>query len=410
LEVVMPTSAASRLGTRGFLRRACRAAAASLVLTLAGCSWGGFGPSEPESGAAPVPQVQANPLPGPSVGEVLGTGPVRVGLILPLTQNGGPSVVGASLRNAAQLAIEEAGASDITLMIEDDRGTPEGAAQAAQAELGAGAEIILGPLLAAEVREVGRVAGAAGRPVIAFSTDESVASSGVYLLSFLIESYADRIVQYAASRGKKSYAVLAPESDYANVAVGEFQQAAARVGARVVTVARYPSGQPESAVAEIAGVAGKIDALFIPEQADGMSAVGAALTANGVKTQILGTGVWNDPRVTRLPALQGAWFAAPDNASFNAFAQRYKAKFALEPLRLASLAHDAVSLVAALARTQGAQRFSRSVLTAASGFSGVDGVFRFHADGPNDRGLAVMQINAGSATVLSAAPQKFPGS
>ncbi len=412
----MPTSASLAIETRGFVRQAWRALAGSFVLALAGCNSGGLGLPGPDIGSAPVPQVQSQPLSGPSapsgppVGEVLGTGPVRVGLILPLTQNGGPSVVGASLRNAAQLAIEESGLGDITLMITDDHGTPDGAAQAAQAELGAGAEIILGPLLAAEVREVGRVARAAGRPVIAFSTDESAASPGVYLLSFLIESYADKIVEYAASRGKKSYAVLAPQSDYANVAVAEFQQATARAGARIVTVARYAPGQPQSAAQEIAGVAGQIGALFIPEQADGMGAVAAALTASGVKTQILGTGVWNDARVTRLPALQGAWFAAPENAGFIAFAQRYKAKFNLDPLRLASLSHDSVSLAAALARTQGAQRFSQTVLTNASGFNGIDGVFRFRPDGPNDRGLAVMQISGGAATVLSPAPPRFPGS
>jgi len=406
----MPIGASLTLGTRGFAPLAYRALAGSLALALAGCNSSGLGLSGPDIASAPVPQVEAQPLAAPTVGETLGSGPIRVGLILPLTQNGGPSVVGASLRNAAQLAIEESGMGDITLMIEDDHGTPDGAAKAAQTEIGAGAEIILGPLLAAEVREVGRIATAAGRPVIAFSTDESVASPGVYLLSFLIESYSDRIVEYAVSRGKKSFAVLAPQSDFANVAVGEFQQAAARAGARIVTVARYSPGQPQGAVQEIADVAQQIDALFIAEQADGMPAVATALAASGVKTQILGTGVWNDPRVLRLPALQGAWFAAPDNAGFNAFAQRYKAKFNLDPLRLASLAHDAVSLAAALARAQGAQRFSQSVLTNASGFNGVDGVFRFHPEGPNDRGLAVMQISAGAASVVGPAPQRFAGS
>ena len=407
----MPTGASLTLTTRRFVRRACQAFAGILVVALAGCSSTGLGVStSPEISAAPVPEVQSQPLAGPTVGEALGAGPVRVGLILPLTQNGAPSAVGVSLRNAAQLAIEESGMNDITLMIVDDHGKPDGAAQAAQAEIGAGAQVILGPLLAAEVREVGRVARAAGRPVIAFSTDESVASPGVYLLSFLIESYSDRIAEFAASRGKKSFAILAPQSDYANVAVGEFQQAATRVGARVVTVARYNPGQPDSAVPEIAAVAKQIDALFIPEQADGMSAVATAMASSGVKTQILGTGVWNDPRVLRLPALQGAWFSAPDNAGFNAFAQRYKAKFNQDPLRLASLADDAVSLAAALARTKGDQAFSQNVLTNPSGFNGVDGVFRFRVDGPNDRGLAVMQISAGGASVVSPAPQKFAGS
>jgi len=393
-------------------RKARLAIAMSVASALAACnsSGGGF---PTDFGAAPVPHVQTQPLPGggsgATVGETVGTGPVRVGAILPLTQNGAPSVIGQSLRNAAQLAVEESGSSDITLMIVDDHSTPEGAAQAAQAELGAGAEVIVGPLFAADVREVARVVRPANRPIIAFSTDASVASHGVYLLSFLIESYVDRITEFAVAHGKKSFAVLAPQSDYANVAVTEFEAAASRLNARVVTVARYSPGQPASGMAEIASADSQIDALFIPEQADGMPAVNAALVSSGVKTQILGTGVWNDPRVLKLPALQGAWFAAPENAGFNAFAQRYKAKFNSSPARLATLAYDAVSLVAALARTQGPQRYSESVLTNASGFNGADGVFRFHADGPNDRGLAILQIDNDDATVLSPAPHSFAG-
>ena len=158
--------------------------------------------------AAPTTPVQVQPLNNTApVGETLGAGPVRVGVILPLTQGGGPSPVGVSLRNAAQLAVEESGASDVTLMILDDHSTPDGAAQATQAAIGAGAEVIVGPLFSQGVREAGRVAKAAERPVIAFSTDTSVASRGVYLLSFLIEGYVDRIVEYASSKGKKSIAV-----------------------------------------------------------------------------------------------------------------------------------------------------------------------------------------------------------
>ena len=396
----------------GILRKVGLIAAAGLALALAACNSTSIGfPNDPAPAPAPVPHVQSQPLGGggATVGETVGTGPVRVGAILPLTQNGAPSVIGQSLRNAAELAVDESGSSDITLMIVDDHSTPEGAAQAAQQVLGAGAEIIVGPLFAADVSQVARAAKSANRPVIAFSTDTTVASRGVYLLSFLIESYVDRITDYAATHGKKSFAVLAPDSDYGNVAVAEFQSVAARLNAHVVTVARYPAGQPAAGMQEIAGVANQIDALFIPEQAEGMSAVSAALASSGVKAQLLGTGVWNDPRVLKLPGLQGAWFAAPENAGFAAFAQRYKAKFNNSPTRLATLSYDAVSLVAALSRTQGPQRFSETVLTNASGFNGADGVFRFHLEGPNDRGLAVLQISNGDSTVLSPAPHSFAG-
>jgi len=406
--------ASLKFSSRGVARKARLMAAAGFASALGPCNLTSvpfINDTPPPLAAAPVPHVQSQPLgaSAATVGETVGTGPVRVGAILPLTQNGDPSVIGQSLRNAAQLAVEESGASDITLMIVDDHSTPDGAAQAAQQLVGAGAEIIVGPLFAADVVQAARTAKSANRPLIAFSTDTTVASRGVYLLSFLIESYVDRIVDYAVTHGKKSFAVLAPQSDYGNVAVAEFQTAAGRLNARVVTIARYPPGQPTAGMQEIAGVANEIDALFIPEQAEAMPAVSTALASSALKAQILGTGVWNDPRVLKLPAVQGAWFAAPESAGFAAFSQRYRAKFNASPTRLATLSYDAVSLVAALSRTQGPQRFSEAVLTNASGFNGADGVFRFHVEGPNDRGLAVMQINNGDATVLSPAPHSFAG-
>ena len=60
----------------------------------------------------------------------------------------------------------------------------------------------------------------------------------------------------------------------------------------------YIAGIPAK---EIAGVANQIDALFIPETAEGMESVNAALIASGGKTQILGTGIWNEARVMKLP-------------------------------------------------------------------------------------------------------------
>ena len=374
-----------------------------LALTLAGCNSSGI-----DFGAgAPAASAPASTAGAALVGETLGAGPVRVGMILPLTQNGGPSQIGVSMRNAAQLAVEDFGGPYITLMIQDDHSSPDGATQAAQSELGAGAQLILGPVFANEVRAASAVAKSAGRPMIAFSTDTSVAAPGVYLLSFLIESYVDRIVQYSVANGKKSFAVMAPQNDYANIAVERFQQTAAGVNAQILVTARYGAGQMVTAAQQVAAVQGQIEALFVPEQADAMQAVANALSSNSVKTQLLGTGVWNDPRVLKIPQMQGAWFSAPDNSGFNAFAQRYKAKFNSEPVRLATLAYDATTLAAALARNGGPDPYGESALTNPSGFNGADGVFRFRSDGTNERGLAVIEIDSGAAKVISPAPKSF---
>jgi branched-chain amino acid transport system substrate-binding protein len=375
-----------------------------VMLSLAGCNSAGL--EIPNDGGGPAPS-SAQPASGAPVGETLGAGPVRVGMVLPLTQGGGPSPIGVSMRNAAQLAINDSGSSSITLMIVDDHSSPDAAAQAAQSELGAGAQLILGPVFANDVRSASAAAKSAGRPMIAFSTDVSVAAPGVYLLSFLIQGYVDRVLQYAVSTGKKSFAILAPQNDYGNVAAQRFQDTAGNLNVQVVVTARYASGQMATAAGQVAAAQGQIDALFIPEQADAMPAVAAALGSASVKSQFLGTGVWNDPRVLKLPQLQGAWFSAPDNSGFDAFAQRYKAKFNSDPARLATLAYDAVTLAAALAQGGSPNPYNQAALTNISGFNGADGVFRFRADGSNERGLAVMEIAEDGAKVISPAPRSF---
>src|SRR5207344_1529694 len=115
------------------------------------------------------------------------------------------------------------------------------ARQAAQQALDEGAEIILGPLFALSVTPVGQLARARGVPVIAFSTDANVAARGVYLLSFLPETDVNRIVDYAAAQGKRSYIALVPDNPYGGVVEAEFRQYVARKGGRVVAVERYPS-------------------------------------------------------------------------------------------------------------------------------------------------------------------------
>ena len=103
------------------------------------------------------------------------------------------------------------------------------------------------------------------------------------------------------------------------------------------------------------------------------------------------------------------WYLQPGRSGFAGFAERYRSRFGTDPTRVATLSYDAVSLAAALARTQGSQRFSEEVLTSPSGFSGADGVFRFRADGTNDRSLVVQEIRNGSAVTVSPAPRALPG-
>jgi ABC-type branched-subunit amino acid transport system substrate-binding protein len=319
------------------------------------------------------------------------------------------------MKNAAEMALAEFNSPNIQLLLKDDAGTAGGAQQAAQQALEEGAEIILGPLFAHSVGAVGAAARGRGVPVIAYSTDASVAARGVYLLSFLPETDVNRIVDYAVASGKRSFAAMMPDNAYGTVVEGEFKQAVARRGARIVALERYPLDPTKMQVPArlVAQAARGADAVFIPDGADAVPSVVQALSNAGLnprRIQLLGTGLWDDPRIFNEVSLHGAWYAAPDSAGFRNFTARYRSRYGQDPVRTATLAYDSVALVAALVKTQGEQRFTDQVLTNPSGFAGIDGLFRFRSDGTNQRGLAVFRVAPGGGQVVSPPPRAFGGS
>ena len=397
--------------TPAWLRHGWRGAlVASLAALLSACGGGLpsidiFGSKSPPAPTAADQNAQG----------AIGTGQIKVGLLLPFSAPGNAGLAGQSMRNAAELALTEFNNPNIQLLVKDDGGSAQGAQQAAQQALDEGAEIILGPLFAHSVTAAGQVARARSVPVIAFSTDSNVAGRGVFLLSFLPESDVDRVIEYTIAQGKRSFVALVPDNAYGSVVEAEFKQVVARKGGRVVAVEHYPAegGRVADAARQIAQAASRADAIFIPDSGDGVVAAAQALAANGLnlkRLQATGTGLWDDPRVFQEPALEGGWYPAPDSAGFRAFSTRYRARYNQEPVRTATLAYDAVALVAALVKTQGARRFAPETLTNPSGFAGIDGVFRFRQDGTNQRGLAVLKVTPSGGQVISPAPRSFGGS
>jgi len=268
------------------------------------------------------PFASSAPSPGPAgpaqQPQAIGNGQVRVGLILPLSASGNAGVAAQSMKNAAEMALAEFQNPNIQLLIKDDGGSTQGAQQGTQQALDEGAEIILGPLFALSVPATAQLARAKGVSVIAFSTDSSVAGRGVYLLSFLPESDVNRIIDYSASIGKRSFAALLPDNAYGNVVEAAFKSAVGKKGGRIAAFTKYTADRAGAARAMAPQLA-TADALFIADDGDSVVAMAEALTAAGANLkniQLLGTGLWDNPRVFASPLLQGGLYAAPDPSGF----------------------------------------------------------------------------------------------
>ena len=356
----------------GSAAMATRRRALGGLLTLAGALLAGctnnsnYFSSLPSSssapGAAPVPE------------STVGTGQVKVAVILPLSAAGNAGLAGQAMRNAAEMAFAEFNAPNIRLLMKDDAGTPEGARVAAEQALNEGAEIIVGPLFAQSVSVVSQIARARNIPVIAFSTDTNVATTGVYLLSFLPESDVQRIVQYATSVGKRSFAALIPDNPYGTVVEAAFKQDVTRRGARIIALERYTHDKAAMAapIKTLAQAAVRADAIFIPDGGDAAPDVAQALIGNGVhtkKAQLLGSGLWeDDQRIYATPALDGGWYAAPDRRRLPQFRGALS-----HPLQTGAAAHRNARLRRGCAHRRPGEDTGRATLLA----PGLDQSVRF---------------------------------
>ncbi|MBH0237399.1 penicillin-binding protein activator [Methylobrevis albus] len=361
------------------------------------------------------PPITSAPLPGPVTGsgETIGSGSVRIGLLIPRSAGGNAASIATALRNAGQMAFNDFAGADVTILVKDSGGTAEGAAAATQQAIAEGAELILGPFFAAEVRGAAPVALAANVPVIAFSSDPSVAGNGVYIMGFLIGDEVTQMVAQASAMGRRSVGALISDSAAGTLAEAALRQSAARYNVRIVQVERF-STQPADMQAKALALAGnrsQMDAVFMPDGIGIAPGLASALnTGGGTPLTLLGSGQWNDPALFNVPSLAGGLFPAPEIERFNAFTARYRQLYGAEPFAKATLGYDAVLLACGLVRQAGPRRFDRAVIANPQGFiSSINGLFRFRPDGTNDRGLAIYEMTGTAPRLVQPAPRVFTG-
>lgn len=370
-------------------RRAFLVGIGSSLLVLAGCQTGPRQPIEPGP-------VEFPPVPGAVVN--------KVAVIVPLTGPDGP--VGTSISNAASLALLDTGEKSLRITVYDSA-APGGGAAAAERAIAEGSRLILGPLLADDVRAAAPVARRAGVPVIAFSNDEDVAGDGVYIMGFTPDQSISRMVSFSRQRGTNRFAALMPTGLYGQRATQALLGAVRKSGGQVAAVESYDRSKASiTAAARRLNAKGAFDAVLI-----GDSSRMAALAAPALKAgpRRLGTELWGTDRaIGSSVSLHGAWFAAAPDAQFDKLVTRYRARYGKTPYRLASLGYDAVLLAVRSARDWPIGRsFPARSLIDKDGFAGVDGNFRFSQDGIAERLLEVRQVTATGSTVVSPAATAF---
>lgn len=386
-------------------------------ILVASCQSSGidFGLPEQQQQLPVLPQTTSIPLKvGQAQGEVIGSGPVRVALLLPKSAQGNGAAVYAEYRNAATLAMADLGPGAMELVIKDSGGDAGKASMAARQAVSEGSAAILGPVFSPAVSGARAVSTASGVPQIAFSSDPAVAAPGAWLISVLPDEVVDKTVAEAVAMGRRSFAAILPRGAYGTLVETQLRKSLAARGGTLTGLVHYDYNDTSvrAAVSEIVPAAQAAQAIFIPDGGATPGVIAGLLAEAQVDLAahlVLGTGQWRSGNLAA-PGLQGALFIDVDRSRFSSFSQRYTARFGSEPSVNAGLAYDAVLLVGGLARADPVAGLSRATLESPSGFSGSTGIFRFRADGRNERSLAVYRVNAGKAELYRAAAADFKSS
>ncbi len=376
------------------------------------------------------------------------TGPdFKVAMLLPLS--GRTAVYGRGLKNAAMMAIEDADNPGLQIRFYDTAGTSEGARLAAQEAISAGNSLILGPLTSNEVAAVSEPARRNRVPVISFSTSPSVLQEGVYTLGLMSREQIERIISYAAGKGRKRLAVLVPDNPAGMNMAAVANAQAARFGMEVVKIGFYPPetldftdlvkdisdyqkrsqevSRQKSKLQQLAHGGDKdaarrlkklkstyttgtidFDCVLIPESKNRLKSAAAMFGYYDISypdVLFLGTSVWENGNLNKETTLYHGVYPVISRIHNDYFNRKYQSLFGESPNQLYSFAYDGVALASALAR-KNLQNMTESI-TDRDGYIGINGAFRIFADGSNQHSLDVVEVTPEGPKVVDAAVKKF---
>lgn len=280
------------------------------------------GRSAPEGAPAWVQTCQA---------AAAGQGAPRIGLLLPRSGKfAGLADVQLAAAAAAIRVLAGPAAAAVQVTWQDAGSSPAEARAAAQALIGQGADLLVGPVGPGNVEAAAEVVAASGGRVRLVVPGEG--AGGVVGVAPTLEARAQVLAQAAVRLGRTTVVVLAPDNAYGKRAVSALEKSLAKSGAKSLKIITYPANTTSFAkVLDPVRAELKRGALIIPDQIGRVELIVRQLARDGFTVErpkqpglpILSTGegIGPDALATGHEILEGVLLApvawpTPDAAAF----------------------------------------------------------------------------------------------
>lgn len=350
---------------------------------------------------------------------------LKLGVIAELT--GDMPAVGASCRNAAQMAVEEVNAAGgleigaervkLKLVVEDNAGKADQSAVAAQKLITQDEVLaIVGPNASRYAIPAAEVAESAGTVLVTpWSTNPKTTVDGVtgkpkkyvFRACFVDPFQGGVLARFALENLKAERAALLYDvaSDYNKGIAEVFRESFERLGGKVVAFETYTTGDKDFSAQLTKIKDARPQVVFLPNYYSEVPLQVQQAKRLGIDVPFIGSDSWGSDELLKLGGadMNGYFFSthySADNAAPAAkkFLQDYEATYGAKPDDVAALTYDAFGLLFGAIRTAGkADRDAvRAALSTLAEYRGVTGDLQFRADSRDPvKSAVILQIREG---------------
>jgi branched-chain amino acid transport system substrate-binding protein len=360
---------------------------------------------------------------------------IKVGLIVELT--GDMPAVGASSRNAAQLAVGEINAAGgiaingktypVELVIEDNASKPDQSVAAANKLISQdnvvaiiGPNASLGAIPAAEIAEFNKtllITPWSTNPKTTLDASSGKPKSYVFRACYTDPFEGRVLARFATEKlGAKKAAVFYDVASEAPKSQADlFRQTFTEWGGQIVAFETYTTGDRDFSAQLTKIKSAGPDIVFLPAYYNDVGLIAQQARRAGIRQPLVGSDAWSSPELIKLAggAVEGDYFAnhyAADIATPAAkkFIDAYAGKYGNTPDDVAALTYDAIGLLSAALKKSPAldRKAVRDAMAAVADYEGVTGIIKF-APGSGDpvKSAVIMQVKGGKFVwVTNAAP------
>jgi branched-chain amino acid transport system substrate-binding protein len=347
---------------------------------------------------------------------------IKVGAIMELT--GSTPAVGASSKNAAELAVNEVNEQGgltidgqkmpVKLLIEDNAGKADQAASAAQKLISqdevlaiVGPNASTGAIPASEVAEGGKtvlITPWSTDPKTTLNNRDNKSKQYVFRACFIDPFEAKVLAHFAYNTlHYKTAAVLYDVASQApNSQASTFKEAFEKQGGKTVAYETYTTHDKDFSAQLTKIKAANPDVLLLPAYYNDVPLIAQQAKRLGLKAALLGTDAWSSPELIPLAngAVEGAYFAnhySPEAkvVSTQNFVSKYQKLYGKVPDDIAALTYDSLQILFKSIQKTGKldRQAVRDNIAQLSAFEGVTGTIKFTTNsGDPVKSAVIMQV------------------